>query len=98
MSVSVTNKFKKKREDKMKLLPIGTVVKLEEVEPIIMIIGRMVVSADKRDFDYVGVPYPIGYLGDEKVLCFNHDKIVEEMHRGYMTESELVLREKLIEM
>ncbi|SCC21378.1 Protein of unknown function [Bacillus mycoides] len=38
----------------MKLLPIGTVVKLEEVEPIIMIIGRMVVSADKRDFDYVG--------------------------------------------
>ncbi len=65
----------------MKLLPIGTVVKLEEVEPIIMIIGRMVVSADKRDFDYVGVPYPVGYLGDEKVLCFNHDKIVEEMHR-----------------
>ncbi|PGM96653.1 DUF4176 domain-containing protein [Bacillus cereus] len=82
----------------MKLLPIGTVVKLEEVEPIIMIIGRMVVSADKRDFDYVGVPYPVGYLGDEKVLCFNHDKFVEEMHRGYMTENELVLREKLVEM
>ncbi|MGI8277024.1 DUF4176 domain-containing protein [Bacillus mycoides] len=82
----------------MKLFPIGTVVKLEEVEPIIMIIGRMVVSADKRDFDYVGVPYPVGYLGDEKVLCFNHDKIVEEMHRGYMTESELVLREKLLEL
>ena len=82
----------------MKLFPIGTVVKLEEVEPIIMIIGRMIVSADKRDFDYVGVPYPVGYLGDEKVLCFNHDKIVEEMHRGYMTESELVLREKLVEL
>ncbi|PEZ09201.1 hypothetical protein CN326_02330 [Bacillus sp. AFS018417] len=82
----------------MKLLPIGSVVKLEAVEPIIMIIGRMVVSADKRDFDYVGVPYPVGYLGDEKVLCFNCDKIVEELHRGYMTESELVLREKLLEM
>ncbi|WP_369903344.1 DUF4176 domain-containing protein [Bacillus manliponensis] len=82
----------------MKLLPIGTVVKLEEVEPLIMIIGRMVISADKRDFDYVGVPYPVGYLGDEKVLCFNHDKIVEEMHKGYMTESELVLRQKLVEM
>ncbi|MED0992022.1 DUF4176 domain-containing protein [Bacillus nitratireducens] len=82
----------------MKLFPIGTIVKLEEVEPIIMIIGRMVVSADKRDFDYIGVPYPVGYLGEEKVLCFNHDKIMEEMHRGYMTESELVLREKLVEM
>ncbi|MFD0769802.1 DUF4176 domain-containing protein [Bacillus sp. CGMCC 1.60114] len=82
----------------MKLLPIGSVVKLEAVEPIIMIIGRMVVSVDKRDFDYVGVPYPVGYLGDEKVLCFNHDKIVEELHRGYMNESELVLREKLLEM
>ena len=50
----------------MKLLPIGTVVKLEEIEQFVMIIGRMVVSADKRDFDYVGVPYPVGYLGDEK--------------------------------
>ncbi|CAG9611830.1 hypothetical protein BACCIP111899_01002 [Bacillus rhizoplanae] len=82
----------------MKLLPIGSVVKLEDIEPIVMIIGRMVVSADKRDFDYVGVPYPVGYLGDERVLCFNHDKIVEELHRGYMTESELVLREKLVEL
>ncbi|MGF9938257.1 DUF4176 domain-containing protein [Bacillus anthracis] len=82
----------------MKHLPIGTVVMLEEIEQFVMIIGRMVVSADKRDFDYVGVPYPVGYLGDEKVLCFNHDKIVEEMHRGYMTESELVLREKLVEL
>ena len=63
----------------MKLLPIGTVVKLEETELFVMIIGRMVVSADKRDFDYVGVPYPVGYLGDEKVLCFNHDKIVEDI-------------------
>ncbi|MGE1127877.1 DUF4176 domain-containing protein [Bacillus wiedmannii] len=82
----------------MKLLPIGTVVKLEEIEQFVMIIGRMVVSADKRNFDYVGVPYPVGYLGDEKVLCFNHEKVVEEMHRGYMTESELVLREKLVEL
>ncbi|KOS28545.1 hypothetical protein ADK18_10240 [Bacillus anthracis] len=80
----------------MKLLPIGTVVKLEGVKQVMMIIGRMIESAHKRNFDYVGVPYPVGYLGDEKVLCFNHDKIVEEMHRGYMTESELVLREKLV--
>ncbi|MEI3892670.1 MULTISPECIES: DUF4176 domain-containing protein [Bacillus] len=74
----------------MKLFPIGSVVKLKELNQPVMVIGRMIISADKRDFDYVGVPYPVGYLGDEKVLCFNHDKIVEEMHRGYMTESELV--------
>ncbi|EJQ09794.1 hypothetical protein IE3_03370 [Bacillus cereus BAG3X2-1] len=82
----------------MKLLPIGSVVKLEDLEQVIIISGRMVVSVDKRDFDYIGVPYPVGYLGEEKVVCFNHDKIVEEMHRGYMTESELVLREKLVEL
>ena len=41
----------------MKLLPIGTVAKLEDIEQFAMIIGRMVVSAGKRDFDYVGVPY-----------------------------------------
>jgi hypothetical protein len=77
---------------------IGSVVKLEGVEPIILIIGKMVISADKRDFAYVDVPYSVGYLDDEKVLCFNHAKIVEEMHRGYITESELVLYEKLLEI
>ncbi|PGV58351.1 DUF4176 domain-containing protein [Bacillus cereus] len=58
----------------------------------------MVITADKRDFDYVGVLYPVRYLGDEKVLCFNHDKIVEEIHRGYLNKSELVLRERLVEL
>ena len=45
----------------MKLLPIGTVDKLEDIEQLVMIIGRMVTSTDNRDFDYIGVPYPIGY-------------------------------------
>ncbi|GMR66954.1 MULTISPECIES: DUF4176 domain-containing protein [Bacillus] len=68
----------------MKLFPIGSVVKLKELNQPVMIIGRMIILADKRDFDYVGVLYPVEYLGDEKVLCFNHDKIVEEIHRGYV--------------
>ncbi|MED2038487.1 hypothetical protein CN582_11340 [Bacillus wiedmannii] len=82
----------------MELFPIGSVVKLKDLNQPVMIIGRMVISADKRDFDYVGVLYPVGYLGDEKVLCFNHDKIVEEIHSGYLNESELVLRERLVEL
>ncbi|KMP34602.1 DUF4176 domain-containing protein [Bacillus albus] len=82
----------------MKLLPIGTVVKLEDMEQSVMIIGRMAISEDKREFDYVGVLYPIGFIGNENVLCFNYDKIIEEMHKGYMTDEELVLREKLLEM
>ncbi|NKX03331.1 DUF4176 domain-containing protein, partial [Bacillus cereus] len=76
----------------MKLLPIGTVVKLEDMEQSVMIIGRMAISEDKREFDYVGVLYPIGFIGNENVLCFNYDKITEEMHKGYMTDEELVLR------
>ena len=63
-----------------------------------MIIGRMAISEDKREFDYVGVLYPIGFIGNENVLCFNYDKITEEMHKGYMTDEELVLREKLLEI
>lgn len=55
----------------MKLLPIGTVVKLEDMEQSVMIIGRMAISEDKREFDYVGVLYPIGFIGNENVLCFN---------------------------
>ncbi|PFW82275.1 hypothetical protein COL27_17510 [Bacillus sp. AFS075960] len=82
----------------MKLLPIGTVVKLEDMEQSVMIIGRMAISEDKREFDYVGVLYPLGFIGNENVLCFNYDKITEEMHKGYMTDEELVLREKLLEI
>ncbi len=50
----------------IKLFPIGSVVKLKDLNQPVMIIGRMIISANKRDFDYVGVPYPVGYLGDEK--------------------------------
>lgn len=61
----------------MKLLPIGSVVKLEDLEPNIMIIGRMVISNNKLNYDYVGVQYPVDYLGDEKVLVndITHPKL-----------------------
>lgn len=36
------------------------------IKTILMIIVIMVESAHKCNFDYVGVPYPVGYLGDEK--------------------------------
>ncbi|MBP3969142.1 DUF4176 domain-containing protein [Bacillus sp. WL1] len=74
----------------MKFFPIGSVVKLKDLNQTVMIIGRMIISADKRAFDYVGVLYPVGYLDDEKVLCFNHDKVVDEVHRGYL----IILRGK----
>ena len=40
--------------------------KAKKLNQPVMVIGRMIISADKHDFDYVGVPYPVGYLGDEK--------------------------------
>lgn len=82
----------------IKFFPIGSVVKLKDLNEPVMIIGRMIISADKRAFDYVGVLYPVGYLGDEKVLCFNHDEVVDEVHIGYLNESELILRGKLVEL
>ncbi|PEC18881.1 hypothetical protein COM96_28305 [Bacillus cereus] len=39
----------------IKLLPIGKIVKQEEIEPMSMSIGIMVVSVDKRDFNKVGI-------------------------------------------
>lgn len=58
------------------LLPIGSVVLLKEGEKRLMIYGiKQTELESNQEFDYIGVIYPEGYLGDVGVFLFNHEDI-----------------------
>ncbi len=67
------------------LLPIGSVVLLKNGIKKLMIIG--VVPYDKEApeqvYDYIGVLYPEGFLGDKTNFLFQHEDITDIVFRGY---------------
>lgn len=67
------------------LLPIGSVVLLKDGEKKLMIIGIMQNDAGGtgKEFDYLGVLYPEGHLGEGYQYLFNHEDIQEIFFRGY---------------
>jgi len=71
------------------LLPIGSVVLLKkEEEKKLMVMGIKATNAggDEKEYDYSGILYPEGYVGDELIYAFNHGDIGEVFHRGYEDE------------
>lgn len=67
------------------LLPIGTVVTLQGGVRKIMIIGVKTTIRDAPEviYDYIGVLYPEGFLGDEGNFMFNHSDINDIIFKGY---------------
>ena len=78
------------------LLPIGSVVKLRNGKKKVMIYGVKQTDA-KTDttYDYVGVLYPEGNIGQEYQLLFSHDAIEEIYFRGYENEERLFCNQKV---
>lgn len=75
-----------------KLLPLGSVVLLEEGLQKLVIVGRGAVYTDqvtgKDTFaDYMGVLYPSG-MNPETTIFFEHDKIDKVIFEGYTDEEE----------
>lgn len=81
-------------------LPIGTVLKIEGLEhQPVMIYGRIQrQGGTEKIWDYVGVPYPQGNISEETNVFFNHDLIVEILHKGLVTDEEIEFREDLKEL
>lgn len=67
------------------LLPAGSVVLLKGGSKKTMIIGVLQVMNDKPGevYDYIGVPYPEGYIGAENVYAFQHEDINDVVFTGY---------------
>lgn len=75
-----------------KILPIGSVVKLKDAEKHIMVFGIMqkieTMDGDSVQYDYIGVPYPVGYLSPKLNLGFNHSQIEKVIFKGYSDNEE----------
>lgn len=67
------------------LLPIGSIVLLKEGEKKLMVVGIMQLEADGdgKEYDYLGVLYPEGHIGDGFQYLFNHEDIKNVFFRGY---------------
>lgn len=61
------------------ILPIGTVVQLQEAEKSLMIIGSLQATEDGTEYDYIGVPFPEGFIDEDTFFLFNSDDI-EKVH------------------
>ncbi|MCU9613232.1 DUF4176 domain-containing protein [Caldibacillus lycopersici] len=86
------------------LLPNGSIVLLKGGNKKLMIYGRkQLLLIDEagnpveegRMFDYLGVPYPEGYISPEYSFVFNHDDIREIIFKGYENQEEAEFQEVL---
>lgn len=71
-------------KDVRNLLPIGSIVLLKEAEKKLMIFGiRQTDDETKREYDYIGVLYPEGNIGENVRFIFDHEDIEQVIFRGY---------------
>lgn len=76
------------------LLPIGSVVLLKDAKKRLMIYGvGQTDDTNHMDYDYIGVMYPEGNMGEGTQFLFNHSNIDKVFFRGYEDEE----REKFVD-
>lgn len=78
----------------MELLPIGTVVLLENGEQELMITSRFPLYNNEGDvgyFDYAGCFYPQGQFNEGNYF-FNQEDIKKILFKGYESPQEMELR------
>lgn len=78
--------------EKQELLPLGSIVLLEEGLQKLVVVGRGVAYTDqvtgKDTFaDYMAALYPTG-LNPETTIFFNHENIDKVVFKGYSDEEE----------
>lgn len=82
------------------LLPIGSVVLLEDSNKKLMITGRLQIQLEgenKNPWDYCACLYPEGNLRPESSLLFNHEQIEKVYFTGFQDIEELEYNKKISE-
>ncbi len=81
------------------LLPVGSIVLLKDGEKRLMVSGIMQSDAatNDKEYDYLGVLYPEGHIGEDFQYLFNHEDIVEVFFRGYEDDERTEFLERLAE-
>lgn len=78
-------------------MPIGSVVKLKDVERYFMIAGYFPQGSPDPNhiYDYSGFPFPMGYTGKVEVYQFDREKVESIVMLGYQDQEQLLFMEKL---
>jgi hypothetical protein len=79
------------------LLPIGSIVLLKDGEKRLMISGIMQTDTGgtQKNYDYMGVLYPEGHIGEGFQYLFNHEDINEIIFRGFEDTERVEFLDKL---
>lgn len=77
--------------DVTKLLPLGSVVRLKDAEKKLLVVGIAQESQGRR-FDYMGMLYPEGFIGNEYTFLFNHEDIEEVAFIGFIDTEHQMFR------
>ena len=66
------------------LLPIGSIVRLQNGQKRLMITGVLQSKEDELDkqYDYLGILYPEGHIGGDFQYLFNHEDIDQIVFRA----------------
>ena len=67
------------------LLPVGSVVLLQGATKKTIIAGILQMKEDDptQVYDYLGFPYPEGFMGQGSSYLFHHEDINDVVFRGY---------------
>ncbi len=80
------------------MLPIGSVVRTEGAVRKLMVIGRIVTTEEEDAiYDYVGVPYPEGVSGSDRMFFFNRDQIEELYFVGFQDPEALEFQAEVLD-
>ncbi len=73
----------------MKLLPVGSIVRLKGGNKMLMIYGSNVHNlTNKKDYNYVACFYPEGYMGSKYNVFFNNESIEQIYFSGYTMKAK----------
>lgn len=78
------------------LLPIGSVVLLNDSNKRLFIYGRWIKNPEQnRSYDYVGCYYPEGSLDNKSNFLFDHEQIQRIYAIGFQDEEEFEFKKAL---
>lgn len=81
------------------MLPIGSVILLKDSTKKLMIIGYLQQQTEeKKVWDYVGIPYPEGYMGNTKTYLFDQVQVDCVYALGYQDNEQFAFSAHLDEM
>lgn len=71
-------------------LPIGSVVQLKNSTACVMIAGYLPMGPSRPGYvwDYSGFKFPLGYVRDDEIYCFDQDQIEVVHALGYQDREQ----------